>query len=100
MDHALVTDITNRLQARILDYLEFLRPKSPRWILQRKCLLTKTLQQEPIDSRAANRRAGPRGERGPTMWARLGRAPGLSDRFRATLSRSGCLIEAWGCRLC
>jgi hypothetical protein len=57
--------------------------------------------KEAIDSAsAANRRAGPRGKRGPTMWARPERAHGLSDRFRATLSRSGCLIDAWGGRLC
>jgi hypothetical protein len=50
--------------------------------------------------RAANRRAGPCGKRGPTMSVRPGRAPSLSDSFQAILSRSGCLIGGWGCRLC
>jgi hypothetical protein len=50
-------------------------------------------------SRAANRRAGPWGKRGPTMSVRPGRSPGLSDRFRATFSMCGCLTGGWGCRL-
>jgi predicted sugar kinase len=46
--------------------------------------------KEAIDwASAANRRAGPQGKWGPTIWARPERAHGLSDRFRATLSRSG-----------
>jgi hypothetical protein len=52
--------------------------------------------------RAANRQAAgrPVGQMGPHNVGQAGRAPRLSARFRATLSRSGWQIGALVCRLC
>jgi hypothetical protein len=52
------------------------------------------LTHSPHLSRGANRRAGPWGKWGPTKWAGPGRVSPLSDRFRAELSKPGCLTGA------